>query len=139
MAAINYFTQDISFTFSNRRNISGWIKRAINTEGKALKELNVIFCSDEYLLKINIEFLNHKTYTDIVTFDNSDHGDEIAGDVFISVERVKENALVLKIPFSDELHRVIIHGVLHLIGYSDKTGRQKKEMRKKEDAYLSLR
>ena len=139
MAAINYFSQDISFTFSNRRKVSAWIKKAIRTEGKVLTELNFIFCSDEYLLKINTKFLNHKTYTDIITFDNSDRGAEIAGDIFISVERVKENALKLKIPFSDELHRVVIHGVLHLIGYSDKTARQKKEMRKKEDAYLSLR
>lgn len=88
---------------------------------------------------MNIQYLNHKTYTDIITFDNSEAPKLLEGDIFISVDRVKENAEKLKIPFVHELHRVMIHGVLHLLGYSDKTPRKKAEMRKKEDAYLSLR
>jgi rRNA maturation RNase YbeY len=86
---------------------------------------------------MNIEYLNHQTYTDIITFDNSEQEGDIEGDIFISVDRVKENAEKLKIEFSKELRRVLIHGILHLVGYSDKSARQKAEMRKKEDFYLS--
>jgi rRNA maturation RNase YbeY len=139
MAAINFFCQDISFILPKPRKISSWIKAAIKSEDHILEELNFIFCSDEYLLSINLQYLNHRTYTDIITFDTSEHERKIEGDIFISIERVKENALNLNISFQDELHRVIMHGVLHLLGYSDKTTTQTKEMRKKEDAYLSLR
>jgi probable rRNA maturation factor len=139
MAAINFFSQDISFILLKPRKISSWIKTVIKSEGHTLEALNFIFCSDERLLEINRQYLNHKTYTDIITFDTSEHNGKIEGDIFVSIERVKENAMKLNIPFQDELHRVIIHGVLHLLGYSDKTASQTKEMRKKEDAYLSLR
>jgi probable rRNA maturation factor len=139
MAAVNFFSQDISFILPKPRKISSWIKGVIKSEGHTLGALNFIFCSDEHLLEINRQYLKHKTYTDIITFDTSEHDSTIEGDIFVSIERVKENALKLKIPFQDEFHRVIIHGVLHLLGYSDKTASQIKEMRKKEDAYLSLR
>jgi len=100
--------------------------------------LNFIFCSDNYLLKINVEHLNHDTYTDIITFDYSKE-DRISGDIFISIDRVEENAKSHKTSFENELHRVIIHGVLHLLGYGDKEPGQKAEMRQKEDFCLSLR
>ena len=139
MAAINFFSQVDSFKFPQPRKTSAWIQAAIRKEKRKLGQLNFIFCSDEDLLQINVQYLNHKTYTDIITFDNSDVEGELEGDIFISVDRVKENAEDLEVSFQDELHRVVIHGVLHLIGYSDKTPGKKKEMRKKEDAYLSLR
>lgn len=139
MAAVNFFSQDIPFKLPHPRKTSSWIQEAIRKEKGRLKNLNYIFCSDEDLRKINIQYLRHKTYTDIITFDVSDDSTHLEGEIFISIERVQENALKLNIPFIDELHRVLIHGVLHLLGYSDKTISRKKEMRKKEDAYLSLR
>jgi probable rRNA maturation factor len=139
MAVINFFSQLDSFKIPQPRKTSSWIQVAIKKEKRKLRQLNFIFCSDEDLLKVNIQYLNHKTYTDIITFDNSDIEGELEGDIFISIDRVRENAENLNLPFLDEYHRVIIHGVLHLIGYSDKTSVKKKEMRKKEDAYLSLR
>jgi probable rRNA maturation factor len=139
MAAINFFSQVSSFKVPHPRKTSAWIQATIKKEKGKLGQLNFIFCSDEDLLKINIEYLNHKTYTDIITFDTSDGEGPLEGDIFISIDRVKDNAGKLELAFVDELHRVIIHGVLHLLGYSDKTPTKKKEMRKKEDAYLSLR
>ena len=138
MAAIHFFAQDLDFKLSRPRKTKTWIKEVLNRENKSLSTLNYIFCSDTYLLSINEQYLHHKTLTDIITFDNSD-GDKIEGDVFISIERVRENASKLKTDFDDELHRVLIHGVLHLSGYGDKTAKEKSTMRKKEDAYLSLR
>jgi rRNA maturation RNase YbeY len=139
MAKVNFFTEETSFKLPHPRKTSTWIQNTISNERFSLTELNYIFCSDEYLLRINIEYLNHHTYTDIITFDSSDNSGELQGDIFISIDRVRENALKLNLPFIDELHRVIIHGVLHLVGYSDKTPAKAKVMRKKEDAYLSLR
>jgi rRNA maturation RNase YbeY len=139
MALINYFSEDISFKLPKPLKTSAWIKRVVAHEEKKLIQLNYIFCSDDYLLRINQNYLNHKTLTDIVTFDNSGDEGVIEGDVFISIERVLDNATKLQLDFDQELHRVIIHGVLHLIGYADKSKMQKMEMRKKEDAYLSLR
>jgi probable rRNA maturation factor len=101
--------------------------------------VNFIFCSDEYLHSINVQYLNHTTYTDIVTFDSSETKGLIEGDIFISVERIQENASKFNTSFDEELHRVIIHGVLHLIGYSDKGSTKKAQMKRKEDTYLSLR
>jgi len=104
-----------------------------------LKELNYIFCSDAYLLQINQQYLNHDTYTDIITFDNSETEKVITGDIFISIERIRENAAKYNITEADELHRVIIHGALHLLGYKDKTAVTKQKMTEKEDFYLSRR
>lgn len=138
MAAINFFNQDIAFKLARPRKTVQWIREVINQEKRELAEISYIFCSDEYLLSINEQYLKHKTLTDIITFDYSDGG-PIEGDVFVSVDRVRANAEELKTEFEEELHRVLIHGVLHLVGYFDKTPAEKSRMRKKEDAYLSLR
>jgi rRNA maturation RNase YbeY len=139
MAAVEYFSQDIPFKIQSPRKTTSWLKQVITEENRELIHLNYIFCSDEYLLEVNRTYLKHDTYTDIITFDNSDVAGLVEGDIFISIDRVTENAKTLQIPFDVELHRVLVHGVLHLIGYSDKSPRQKSIMRKKEDAYLSLR
>ena len=139
MPSVRFFTEQVKFQLLKPRKTSKWIKEVILTEGCTLHEINFIFCSDKYLLQINQEYLDHNTFTDIITFDNSEGlNTPLQGDIFISVERVKENAANLGRPFSEELHRVIIHGVLHLIGYSDKSTAQKNQMRQKEDACLSL-
>ncbi len=116
-----------------------WIKEVARREKKTIKEINYIFCSDEYLLQLNQGFLNHKTLTDIITFDNSEGKNGLEGEIYISIERVQENAIKFNTEFEDELHRVMIHGVLHLIGYKDKKPSEKALMRKKEEACLSLR
>jgi rRNA maturation RNase YbeY len=139
MAQINFFTEDIDFKIPLPRKTASWIKASIKKERKRLKELNYIFCTDSHLLAINREYLNHNTLTDIITFDSSESLNEIAGDIYISIDRVTENAEKFKTTFIDELNRVMIHGALHLIGYSDKSRKAQIEMRKKEDAYLSLR
>jgi rRNA maturation RNase YbeY len=139
MASVRFFQEQIQFKLPNPRKTSRWLKNSILAEGKSLLEINIIFCPDDYLLDINRRYLNHTTLTDIVTFDNSDGSDFLAGDIFISIDRVKENASVFKVDFDTELHRVMIHGVLHLSGYSDKNSEQKIAMREKEDTYLSLR
>ena len=139
MPRINFFNQDISFKLPSPRKTSLWIKFAIKKEGFTLNQLNYIFCSDDSLREMNIKYLNHKTYTDIITFDNSEEDGKIEGDIFISIDRIRENSEKLQTEFADELHRVLIHGVLHLIGYTDKIASAKARMRKKEDTYLSLR
>lgn len=139
MAVINYHYQVSSFKVPFPRKTSRWIQFAIKKERFRLIELNFIFCSDKELFNINVEYLNHHTFTDIITFDNSDGERDVEGDIFISVDRVKENAEKLGIGVPDEIHRVMIHGVLHLLGYSDKGKEQKNRMRGKEDQYLSLR
>jgi len=136
---INFFNEDITFNLKHKGLVRTWIKSTIISENHRLKLLNFIFCSDAYLLNINKQYLNHDTYTDIITFDNSDVELEIAGDIFISVERVRENAKELGLNDTDELHRVIIHGTLHLLGYSDKSKSSKAQMTDKEDLYLSKR
>ena len=139
MAQIDFFTQDVSFKLPKPAKIRLWIKTLIEVEKKRLVHLNYIFCSDLYLLGLNKQYLKHRTLTDTITFDTSEREGHIEGDIFISIERVEANAAELATTFDNELHRVLVHGVLHLIGYSDKTARQKSQMRKKEDAYLSLR
>ena len=139
MAAVEFFVQGISFKLPKPRKTRQWILETIKREKKQLEHLNYIFCSDAHLLSMNEQYLNHKTLTDIITFDNSERKGVIEGDIFISIETVMVNAEELDTNFDDELHRVIIHGVLHLIGYSDKSVPRKAQMRKKEDAYLSLR
>lgn len=139
MASINFFTQELDFKVPHPRKTKAWIKEVIRREKKTLQELNYIFCSDAYLLTINEQYLNHKTFTDIITFDNSGQNGLIEGDIFISIERVADNAYTLGLDFEDELLRVMIHGVLHLSGYKDKNAQDRSAMRKKEDACLSLR
>jgi probable rRNA maturation factor len=138
-SSIHFFCEDIDFKLKNPKKTIAWIKDAITKEEKTMGELNFIFCSDKHLLEMNIEYLQHDTYTDIITFDTSEGEDLIGGDIFISIDRINENALKFQKKPDDELHRVIIHGVLHLIGYSDKSANKKTIMRGKEDAYLSLR
>jgi probable rRNA maturation factor len=139
MPVIQFFQEDITYKLRNKIKIKQWIKTAIVEEGFRLDELTYVFCSDEYLLKINQEYLNHDTYTDIITFDNSEEKGLITGDIFISIPRIKENAVKFSVSETDELHRVVIHGTLHLLGYKDKTAASKKKMTQKEDYYLAKR
>jgi probable rRNA maturation factor len=139
MGAIQFHNQSLSFKPPFPRKTSRWIQFAIQREKLKLKQLNFIFCTDAELLRINMDYLKHNTYTDIITFDNSEERSIIEGDIFISIDRVTENANNLGVRFIDELHRVMIHGVLHLVGFSDKSQSSKKVMRRKEDEYLSLR
>jgi rRNA maturation RNase YbeY len=139
VAIIRFFSEDISFKIDLPRKKNLWIKEVARREKKTIKEINYIFCSDEYLLQLNQGFLNHKTLTDIITFDNSEGKNGLEGEIYISIERVQENAIKFNTEFEDELHRVMIHGVLHLIGYKDKKPSEKALMRKKEEACLSLR
>lgn len=136
---INFFSEDISFNLKQKGLVRTWIKNTIIAEKHRLRLLNFIFCSDSYLLNINQQYLKHDTYTDIITFDNSDTEQEIAGDIFISLERIRENAKELDVNEKDELHRVMIHGTLHLLGYPDKGKSAKALMTEKEDLYLSKR
>lgn len=139
MGSIRFFSEEIPFKLKNPRKTTSWIKTVIKKEKRGLINLNYIFCDDEYLRGINNQFLNHDTYTDIVTFNYNPSVKEIEGEIYISIDRVAENAKTLGSDFDSELHRVMIHGVLHLIGYNDKTKSEKSLMRKKEDSYLSLR
>ena len=132
------FHCECDFTLSKQDARSRWIINSIIDESKSVGELSFIFCTDEYLLEKNIQFLDHDTYTDIITFDYCE-GDIISGDIFVSVERVTENANAFGVDFEDELDRVLIHGVLHLAGYQDKSKEEANTMREKEDFYLSLR
>ena len=136
---IHFFSEDISYTLKNKGLLRTWIKNTIIEEGFKLKELNFIFCSDNYLLSMNQEYLKHDTLTDIITFDNSENQREIVGDIFISLERIQENAQSFKVKTEDELHRVMIHGTLHLLGYADKGKEAKALMTDKENLYLSKR
>lgn len=137
---IHFFSEDVDFTLKEKQKIRQWITGAITREGfSRVGELNFVFCSDDYLLEINQTYLKHDTYTDIVTFDSSESEDTIAGDIFISVDRTQENALAFGVSWRDELHRVIIHGVLHLCGYGDKTDAEQQKMTEMEDHYLAKR
>lgn len=137
--AIHFFTEDITYTVIKPRKTASWIKAVIKKEKATLSEINYIFCSDKYLLSLNQQFLKHNTLTDIITFNNSYKKGVLAADIYISVERVKENADKFKVLFENEIHRVMIHGVLHLLGFKDKKPAEKALMRKKEEACLSLR
>ena len=139
MPAIQFFEEDIQFKLKNKTQVKQWINATILAEGYKLKELTYIFCSDPYLLQINQQYLDHDTYTDIVTFDNSEVKNVVVGDIFISIDRIRENARKYAVTESQELHRVIIHGVLHLLGYKDKSADDKEKMTQKEDLYLSKR
>jgi rRNA maturation RNase YbeY len=131
---INFF-RETAFEFQNEDKIASWISEAITDENKTLGEINYIFVSDEYLLGLNKTYLNHDTLTDIITFDNS-VGNILHSDIYISVERVQENASDFDVSFEEELHRVMIHGVLHLSGYKDKTDKEAEAMRIRENHYL---
>ena len=126
------FNSETSFTLKNQKKLVKWISDVISSEGFQVGEINYIFCNDSYLNKINQEFLNHDTFTDIISFDYT-LGKEAGGDIFISIERVLENAEKFNEVFENELYRVMIHGILHFMGYKDKTKKEKTLMRTKED------
>lgn len=134
--AINFFNEDSSYKLTDSRKRKAWIKGVINSYEFKVGELNYIFCSDEHLKSVNIDYLNHDYYTDIITFDNSEQDGLIEGDIFISTDRISDNAQMLHIPFETELNRVLIHGVLHLIGFDDHAEADKIIMREKEDKAL---
>lgn len=135
---IFFHFEDIKLNINNLNHKSLWIKDVVNQKNKELGELNIIFCSDNYLLKINQDHLDHNYYTDIITFDYV-FENTISGDLFISIERIDDNAKNLNVSFNDELDRVIIHGVLHLLGYKDKSMADKLKIRAEEDFCLTLR
>jgi probable rRNA maturation factor len=131
--AILFFQEDVSFQIPDKNKHKLWLKNIAKEFGFKIKDLNYIFCSDNYLHQINLEYLDHDTFTDIITFDNSEKEIEIEGDVFISWDRVQENSNQHKTDLFQELHRVMSHGLLHLMGYKDKKKEEQEEMRKLED------
>lgn len=135
---IQYFYEDTDFVFRGRTLNSKWLRLVAESEIKRIGSISVIFCSDNYILDVNQKYLQHDYFTDIITFDYCE-GDRLSGDLFISVDSVRENSLKYGTEFKDELNRVIVHGLLHLIGYDDHTEEETALMRKKEDYYLSLR
>lgn len=134
---IEYQYNITKFSISETK-VSKWLEKVISEENFFLGEVGYIFCDDKFLLGINQQFLQHDTFTDIITFPTSEIDNVISGEIYISVERVEENATLNKTSFDEELHRVIVHGVLHLLGYEDKEPGEKLLMREKEDHYLSL-
>lgn len=135
---VSYFKEDTNFDFKEKRRTNRWLKLVAESEIRRLGDVSVIFCSDNYILDVNLKYLQHDYFTDIITFDYCE-GDTISGDLFISVDSVRENAAFYGVEFADELNRVIVHGILHLIGYDDHSKEDIKEMRAKENYYLSLR
>ncbi|WP_232778307.1 rRNA maturation RNase YbeY [Salegentibacter sediminis] len=133
---MNFFSET-DFILKSEDAYRQGLNRVIASEKKGIDEINFIFCDDEYLHKINLQYLDHDTYTDIISFDNS-VGDHLAGDIFISIERVKENALEFNVNFEEELKRVLVHGILHFCGYKDKTESESILMRQKEDEKISM-
>ena len=135
---INFHIEEIEFKIQQKQKLKNWLKTVLLAEGFILGDLNYVFCSDDYLLKINIEYLDHDFLTDIITFDNSDEDELIEGDIFISIDRVRDNARTFQVSDEHELKRVLVHGMLHLCGYLDKTEEEEKLMRSKENHYLQL-
>jgi len=139
MSSVRFFQEHSSYSIPHPRKTASWIKEVLKKEKRPKAEINYILCSDKYLARLNKAFLNHSTLTDIITFDNSSGDKSLDADIYISIERVAENATKFKNSFDEELHRVMIHGILHLLGFKDKKASEKALMRKKEDACLSLR
>lgn len=135
---VEYFSEDTTFVFKGKVRNNKWLRLVAESEIRRLGHINIIFCSDNYILDINQRFLEHDYFTDIITFDYCQK-DVLSGDLFISVDSVRENSIEYGTEFSEELSRVIVHGLLHLIGYDDHNAKDKKIMRQKEDYYLSLR
>jgi len=137
MKRINFYTQaPLQFELRHKNKIRKWLLHVLKKEGFELENLNYIFCTDEYLYEMNLNYLNHDTYTDVITFDQSENKKAIEGDIFISKDRVKENAKLNQVLMYDEIKRVMVHGLLHLCGYKDKSKKEKQMMTKKEDFYL---
>lgn len=135
---ISYFTEDTDFVFKGKLLNNRWLKMVAESEIKRVGDISIIFCSDNYILDVNLKYLQHDYFTDIITFDYCE-GPKLSGDLFISVDSVRENAIYYGAEFEEELNRVIVHGLLHLIGYDDHTAEEQKVMRSKEDYYLGLR
>lgn len=136
---ISFFNQDSAFQPKNKRLLYNWLHEIAVAEGAKIDYINYVFCTDNFLLDLNLKYLNHDTFTDIITFEYNEKDEPIASDIYISIERCLENSKSLNIPFIDELHRLLAHGILHLLGYQDKTKKLKQIMTEKEDYYLSLR
>ena len=137
MSNISFYSQKIPFKISNPRKTANWLRKICAIELRVVDSVDYIFCSDAYLLELNKAYLKHSTYTDILSFDFSE-GENISGEIYISVPRVRENAKSYQQPFDREMRRVLVHGLLHFLGYKDKSPSQKAEMRSKEEACLSL-
>jgi probable rRNA maturation factor len=135
---ISFFTEEIKFNLPQKLKAKKWLQAVANNYGKKIGDLNYIFCTDDYLLEINKQYLNHDFYTDIITFDQSESDKIIDGEIYISIDRVVENASTIKVNFEDELNRVLVHGVLHLIGFKDKTKEEEQTMRLLENEMLLL-
>jgi rRNA maturation RNase YbeY len=135
---IRYFQDDIRFDLKQKMQNNRWLKMVAGSEMRRIGAVNIIFCSDNYILDVNMRYLQHDYFTDIITFDYCEK-DILSGDLFISIDSVRENALFYGVPFADELDRVMVHGLLHLIGYDDHTEEQIREMRAKEDYYLQMK
>ena len=135
---VSYFFEETDFKFKNRRLNNAWLKTVAGSEIKKLGDINIIFCSDNYILDVNQRYLQHDYFTDIITFDYCE-GDVLSGDLFISVDSVRENSFFYGTDFENELNRVIVHGLLHLIGYDDHTDEDIRTMREKENYYLEIR
>lgn len=133
---ISFFSEDVDFKVVNPIKTKRWIKNASISEGYEISQLNYIFCSDQYLLEINKQYLAHDYFTDIITFDNSEEDNQLEGDIYVSVDRVRDNAETFHTDFNTEMRRVLIHGLLHLSGYEDSSEALKTAMRGKEDEYL---
>jgi rRNA maturation RNase YbeY len=135
---ISFHYVDVTLSFTKREQAKEFLLKLFKREGRKIGHVNYIFCNDDYLLDLNRQYLNHHTLTDIITFELSAPGQPVVSDIYISTERVKENAVIYKTPFYRELHRVIFHGALHLCGYKDKTKSDALRMRAAEDKYLNL-
>jgi len=127
-----------NFKLEDEKKHTSWLQNVMETEGFIPGEIHYVFCDDTYLLSINEQYLDHHDFTDIITFSLSENASVIRGEIFISIDRVKENALINSVDFGKELARVIVHGVLHLVGYDDHTVEEKSIMRSKEDYYINL-
>lgn len=133
---INFFSEDVDFDLKGKLKTKKWITTIVNQEAQKTGEINIIFCSDEYLLQVNKQYLDHDYYTDIITFNYNT--DKVNGDLFISIDRVFENAEKQNVPRGTEMQRVIIHGILHLLGYNDKSPEEEKLIRQKEDKAIKI-
>jgi len=138
MTPVSFFNQDVDIKLSNKTKIADWLTKVANGYDQPITQLNYIFCSDQFLLELNKQYLNHDFFTDILTFDMREPGEELKGDIYVSTDRVAENANRYVVPFEIELYRVMAHGLLHLIGYRDSTESEKQAMKEAEDQALSL-
>jgi len=136
---INFFNEDITLRIRDKNNLRQWISEVVQSEGQEMSNVNFIFCSDKYLHELNVNYLEHDNHTDVITFDLTDEEDVVSGDIFISYERIRENAKKFGVKITNELHRVMIHGILHLIGYQDDTKEKRAQMREFEDNHLATR